>query len=157
MGAPGYYILCQDGHVIGMIEDDLYWGEPADETSVWKELETYQEAFCFRCGKLAKYEFCHYGNINDCLDRDNKITWNSHENRYIIPKNHKGNIILRSKPCYVKAPKSTLDVEDVRRYILYIYTNTTEKQILKLRDDITSKLNIPKDKIYIKKEEGVNI
>ena len=32
MGAPGYYVLCKNGHEIGYISDDLYWGDPDDET-----------------------------------------------------------------------------------------------------------------------------
>ena len=113
MGAPGYYILCPDGHVIGMIEDDLYWGEPDDESSVWNELKELENLRCNTCNKLAKYSFCHYGDINDCLDYDNRIVWNRFEHRYIIPKHHKGNLILRSSPIYRKAPKSVLDDEEI--------------------------------------------
>lgn len=109
MGAPGYYVLCPNGHQIGFIEDDLEWGDPEDEFSVYKELERLEDSKCQICNKLAKYGFCHYGTINDCLDQDNKIEWNSQENRYIIPENHKGNIILRSKSVHVNMPKSILD------------------------------------------------
>ncbi len=98
MGAPGNYILCPQGHVIGMIEDDLYWGEPEDESSVWKELEKFENSRCKVCGKMAKYSFCHYGDINDCLDSDHKLIWNSEEERYILPKSFVGknmNVILK--------------------------------------------------------------
>ena len=71
---------------------------------------------CKVCGKLAKYEFCHYGDINDCLDHDNKIEYDR-ENTYIIPKNHVGNIILRSARVHRRQPKSILDKEEINESI----------------------------------------
>ncbi len=118
MGAPGYYVLCPEGHLIGMIEDDLYWGEPEDESSVYKELEKLQKSRCNVCNKLAKYEFCHYGDINDCLDHDNKIEYDG-DDTYIIPKNHVGNVILRSAGVHRKQPKSILDKES-SNIIIYL-------------------------------------
>ena len=98
MGASGNYILCPDGHVIGMIEDDLCWGEPEDESSPWKELERLENSRCKVCGKMAKYNFCHYGDINDCLDDKHKLTWNPKEQRYILPESfdkENMNVIIR--------------------------------------------------------------
>lgn len=86
MGAPGYYILCSDGHIIGVIENDLCWGEADDESSVCKELEKLENSRCKVCGKMARYSFCHYGDINDCLDDKHKLKWNPKEERYILPK-----------------------------------------------------------------------
>ena len=111
MGAPGYYVLCPNGHLIGTIEDDLYWGDPEDESSVYKELEKLEKTKCHKCNKTAKYEFCHYGDINDCLDNDNKIEYDG-DNTYTIPKNHVGNVILRSGCVHRKQPKSILDKEE---------------------------------------------
>jgi len=78
MGAPGYYILCPKGHQIGVIEDDLYWDE-----EIFKRLEDLENKKCPICGQKAKYNFCHYGSIDDCIDV--KLTWDSKENRWIIP------------------------------------------------------------------------
>lgn len=122
MGAPGYYVLCPDGHLIGMIEDDLYWGEPDDITSVYSQYNELISSQCKVCGRLAKYEFCHYGDINDCLDHDNKIEYVG-ENTYIIPENHVGNLILRSKPVYRKQPKSILDKKEIDESITSIQGN----------------------------------
>lgn len=79
MGAPGHYVLCPKGHEIGVIEDDLYWDE-----DMFKKLEELENATCPTCGQKAKYNFCHYGSIDDCIDV--KLTWNSKENRWIIPR-----------------------------------------------------------------------
>lgn len=79
MGAPGYYILCPKGHEIGVIENGLCWG---DET--FKLLEELENKKCPICGEKAKYNFCHYGDINDCTSI--KLTWNSKEERWIIPR-----------------------------------------------------------------------
>lgn len=79
MGAPGHYILCVKGHEIGMIEDDLYWDE-----KMFKLLEDLEKKECPICGGKAKYNFCHYGDINDCTDV--KLTWNPKEKRWIIPR-----------------------------------------------------------------------
>lgn len=87
-------------------------GEHDDETSVWSEYNKLISSQCKVCGKLAKYEFCHYGDINDCLDYNNKIKCNHKENRYIIPKNHTGNIILRSARVHRKQQKSILNKGD---------------------------------------------
>ncbi len=38
---------------------------------------------------------CHYGDINDCVDKDSKLEWNPKENRYIIPDKVKCNLNLR--------------------------------------------------------------
>jgi hypothetical protein len=79
MGAPGHYVLCGKGHEIGVIEDDLYWDE-----EMFKRLEDLENKECPICGQKAKYNFCHYGDINDCTDV--KLIWNSTEKRWIIPK-----------------------------------------------------------------------
>lgn len=79
MGAPGHYILCPKGHEIGIIEDDLYWDD-----EMFKKLEELEKKKCSICGRGAKYNFCHYGDVNDCTDV--KLTWNSKEKRWIIPK-----------------------------------------------------------------------
>lgn len=79
MGAPGHYILCSKGHEIGVIEDDMYWDE-----EMFKMLEELEKKKCPICGGEAKYNFCHYGDINDCIDV--KLTWNPKENRWIIPR-----------------------------------------------------------------------
>lgn len=79
MGAPGHYILCNKGHEIGVIEDDLYWDE-----EMFKKLEELEKEECPICGQKAKYNFCHYGSINDCTDV--KLTWNIKEKRWIIPR-----------------------------------------------------------------------
>lgn len=79
MGAPGHYILCPKGHEIGVIEDDLYWDE-----DMFKRLEDLEKKNCPICGQKAKYNFCHYGDINDCTDV--KLTWDGKEQRWIIPK-----------------------------------------------------------------------
>ncbi len=148
MGAPGYYILCPEGHLIGIIEDDLCWGDPEDESSVYKELEKLQTSRCHICNKLAKYEFCHYGDINDCLYNDNKIEWNIKENRFIIPLNHKGNVILRSKPVYVKAPKSTIDninehelsvTKDIHGYTI-IFDRKNCEVVFRLKENVAREL-----------------
>jgi hypothetical protein len=78
MGAPGHYILCPKGHEIGVIEDDLYWND-----EMFKRLEELEKKKCPICGQNAKYNFCHYGSIDDCIDV--KLAWNSKENRWIIP------------------------------------------------------------------------
>jgi hypothetical protein len=87
MGTPGEYALCNYGHIIGVIEDDLYWGDPKDESFVYKEVEKLENSQCTECGRIAKYRLCHYGNIDDCLDNNSKLEWNLKENRYIIPDN----------------------------------------------------------------------
>ncbi len=79
MGAPGHYILCQKGHEIGVIENALYWDD-----EMFKRLEDLEKKKCPICGRGAKYNFCHYGDINDCTDV--KLTWNDKEKRWIIPK-----------------------------------------------------------------------
>jgi len=79
MGAPGHYILCPKGHEIGVIEDDLYWDE-----ELFKELEELENKTCPICGQKAKYNFCHYGSIDDCIPF--KLRWNPEENRWIIPR-----------------------------------------------------------------------
>lgn len=79
MGAPGYYILCGNGHEIKVIEDDLYWDE-----DTFKKLEELEKKTCPICGEIAKYRFCHYGDINDCRVSI-KFVWNSKEKRWIIP------------------------------------------------------------------------
>ena len=79
MGAPGHYILCPKGHEIGVIEDDLYWDD-----EMFKRLEELENKKCPICGQKAKYNFCHYGDIDDCTDV--KLVWNSKEKRWIIPK-----------------------------------------------------------------------
>lgn len=78
MGAPGHYIICPKGHEIGVIEDDLYWDE-----DMFKKLEELEKKKCLICGRGAKYNFCHYGDINDCTCV--KLTWNIKEKRWIIP------------------------------------------------------------------------
>ncbi len=102
MGAPGEYVLCGYGHVIGVIEDDLYWGwgDPKNESSVFKEAERLESSRCLECGRIAKYRLCHYGDINDCLDKDSHLEWNSKENRYIIPYKVKPNLNLNLKPSF---------------------------------------------------------
>ncbi len=100
MGAPGEYVLCGYGHVIGMIEDDLYWGASDDENSVYKKSKRLENSRCIKCGRIAKYRFCHYGDINDCLDDEHKLQWNSKENRYIIPYKVKPNLNLNLKPSF---------------------------------------------------------
>jgi len=98
MGAPGEYILCGIGHLIGVIENGLYWGDPDDESSVYKEAERLESSRCIKCGRIAKYRLCHYGDINDCLDGNSKLEWNSKENRYIIPDKVKPNLNLHLNP-----------------------------------------------------------
>jgi len=82
MGA-GYYVLCENGHVIGCIEENLYWGNPEDKNSIHAWLERLESSNCSKCGKIAKYKFCHYGDINDCLPF--KLKFNKTEDRWIIP------------------------------------------------------------------------
>ena len=79
MGAPGHYVLCPKGHEIGVIEDDLYWDE-----DMFKKLEDLENKKCPICGQKAKYNFCHYGNIEDCTSI--RLTWNIKEKRWIIPR-----------------------------------------------------------------------
>lgn len=79
MGTPGYYILCPNGHQIGVIENGLSWSE-----ETLKKLEELENEKCPICGQKAKYNFCHYGNINDCTEAN--LVWNPEENRWIIPK-----------------------------------------------------------------------
>ncbi len=130
MGAPGYYVLCPEGHVIGVIEDDLCWGDPEDESSIYKELDKLTSSQCKVCGKLAKYEFCNYGDINDCLDHDNKIEYDSNDT-YIIPKNHVGNVILRSAGVHIKQPKSILDNEEINESITSVQENVNYLTVTK--------------------------
>lgn len=78
MGAPGYYVLCENGHIVGMIRDDIDWVE-----DTFKKLEELEKVKCPICGEIAKYRFCHYGDINDCISI--KLVWNSKEKRWIIP------------------------------------------------------------------------
>lgn len=80
MGAPGYYILCSNGHQIGVIENGLSWDE-----EMFKKLEGLEKKKCPVCGKKARYNFCHYGNINDCTTAN--LEWSPEEKRWIIPKN----------------------------------------------------------------------
>ena len=98
MGAPGNYILCPEGHVIGMIKDDLYWGEPEDESSVWKELEKLENSKCHICGKLAKYSFYYYGyeQVNDCL-HTLKLRFDNENRKWIMPKDSKFGFRYMSK------------------------------------------------------------
>ena len=79
MGAPGYYILCLNGHEIGVIENGLSWNEEQ-----FKKLEELEKKECPICGQKAKYNFCHYGSIDDCTDVE--LVWNPEEKRWIIPK-----------------------------------------------------------------------
>lgn len=111
MGAPGHYILCPKGHEIGVIEDDLYWDD-----EMFKRLEELEKKKCPICGREAKYNFCHYGNINDCTDV--KLIWNSKEKRWIIPnkltegqkKELTGHVI--KKEMTIKTEKVTKKVGD---------------------------------------------
>lgn len=112
MGAPGHYIICPKGHEIGFIEDDLYWDE-----KLFKELEELEKKKCPICGQEAKYNFCHYGHINDCTSA--KLTWNSKEKRWIIPRklteNHKKDLkdhIIR-KDGIIKTEKVTKNVKRI--------------------------------------------
>jgi len=61
-----------------MIEDDISWNK-----DLFNKLEELEGKNCTICGEIAKYKFCHYGNIDDCISF--KLSWNSKENRYIIP------------------------------------------------------------------------
>lgn len=79
MGAPGYYILCGNGHIVGVIGDDINCVE-----DTFKKLEELEKKKCTICGEDAKYKFCHYGDINDCR-RSIKLVWNGKEKRWIIP------------------------------------------------------------------------
>jgi len=78
MGAPGYYILCGNGHEIGIIQNGLHWNE-----DIFKKLEEFEKKKCPICGEIARYRFCHYGSINDCIFI--KLTWNSEVKMWIIP------------------------------------------------------------------------
>ena len=82
MGAPGYIILCSNGHEIGNIDNGIQWTK-----ETWKELETLESSIC-KCRAKARYTFCHYGDINDC--QIHKLTWNVDERRWIIPKEING-------------------------------------------------------------------
>lgn len=99
MGAAGNIILCENGHELGYIEDDVHWDE-----NVWKELERLRNATCERCGKKAKYDFSHYGNINDCIE-EGKLEWDASRSRHLveklpnISKYEIKNKVLKS-PCY---------------------------------------------------------
>lgn len=171
MGAPGYYILCPEGHLIGMIEDDLYWGEHDDETSVWNEYNKLISSKCKECGKLAKYEFCHYGDINDCLDRDNRIEYDGNDT-YIIPKNHVGNVILRSADVHRKQPKSTLDKKEIYESISsiqdrgnclivskgnhgynIIFDNENSEVVFRMKENVARELRDKLDYLLPKKQE----
>ena len=89
MGSPGYTVLCPEGHLIGTIESDIHW-----EDSVYKGAKRLENSRCIKCGRIAKYRLCHYGDINDCLDENSKLKWSSKENRYIIPDEVKPNLNL---------------------------------------------------------------
>jgi hypothetical protein len=82
IGVPGYYIICGNGHIIGIIEDDLSWNE-----DLFNKLEELEDKNCIICGEMAKYKFCHYGNINDCTTF--KLSWNSNENRLELSEEQK--------------------------------------------------------------------
>jgi len=89
MGAPGKYVLCPQGHEILIISDNLYWDDSLSD----EYTRQLYENKCPKCGELAKYEFYHYGDINDCIDY--KLIWNKIEERWIIPKEH-------SEKCLIK-------------------------------------------------------
>lgn len=82
MGAPGCFILCGAGHIIGVIREHTECNE--------EHLEKLKHSRCLECGRIAKYSFCHYGDINDCLDKDSKLLYSG--NHYIIPDTLKPNL-----------------------------------------------------------------
>ena len=117
MGAPGYFILCENGHVIGVIEDDMYWECECDEDGyqvacldkgLWKELKDLENKTCEICKTPAKYKFCHYGNINDCLSTF-KLDYNVVERRYIIPSKMTDKQRGELEVCTIKHPIKTSD------------------------------------------------
>lgn len=145
MGAPGHYILCPKGHEIGVIEDDLYWDD-----EMFKKLEELENKTCPICGQKAKYNFCYYGDINDCTDV--KLAWNDKEKRWIIPKkleerqkrDLKDHIIKKDRA--IKTEKVTEKVgENVAEKIIWI-DGREISQIRGSQDNLEVKVE---DEIYM--------
>ena len=67
MGAPGCAYLCENGHVVHWIEEHLNWDD-----SLWVTAQKYKNSICL-CGARVTKEFSHYGDINDCLDTEERL------------------------------------------------------------------------------------
>lgn len=65
MGAAGTIIICKNGHQCLFIEEhmDILWWE---EIGFPRE-EKAKKANCPVCGTDVKYQFAHYGDMNDCI------------------------------------------------------------------------------------------
>jgi hypothetical protein len=83
MGAPGEAFLCWKGHLFHWIEEGLWWGGPGvdEETGriidissgLFEESEEIRREVC-PCGAPTLIVLNHYGDINDCLSEEERLT-----------------------------------------------------------------------------------
>ncbi|KKL88088.1 hypothetical protein LCGC14_1928240 [marine sediment metagenome] len=61
MGAPGYALFCDKGHLFDWTEEHLDWDEKMLEEHRGKEKEGCP------CGEEKVIQVTHYGGLNDCI------------------------------------------------------------------------------------------
>jgi hypothetical protein len=81
MGASGDLIICKFGHQVLWIDEHMYWGG-----FIQDQYEAALRMNCPICGASTKYNFCHYGDPNDCLERyqEQPLRWLEDQKRWTI-------------------------------------------------------------------------
>lgn len=77
--APGDYVVCKNGHLIGKIDENLKWND-----SQFDILNRLRSCKCSVCNELAEFDFPHHGGIDDCLTFT--LYWDDIKKIWIIPE-----------------------------------------------------------------------